>query len=686
MSTTTSIPRPINTLAGVRPTTEGSALTTEHWTAAQGIRFVNGFPEKIGGYESLIFDNSATIIGSARSIHSTVFNAVTLTVIGTHKRLYSLYGSTLTNITPLKTATTAAADSLATLYGTLAADPITTVNGSKVLTIADTSAGRLIAGDAVTFASATTTNGVPDTDINAAQVVRSVAADGLSYTIIVSTAATSSGTGGGAGVVRKTGLIRLTKASHGLLDGERVKISGAATFGGVTDAQINLEFIIRNVASGTYDFMTAGTATSSASAGGGASTVYQPQIDAGAADSEAGQGYGMGKYGVGLYGTSLVSPTAITPIRIWHWAAERFGSVMVGTAGNQTGLYEWDGSTVEAPVLVTNAPTTINYAFVSNNIVVTFGNVNENRIKTSDQGDRTNWTSSSTNQVFVDDIEGAGKFISHVNANGVNLIFTKNQTYTFRYIGGTAVWEIKPKSLDIGIVAPMARCTVGGIAYWMGENNFYMWRGGNIEIVPANSQAQTTLLKYIFENINRAQISKSFMWHNEKFNEIQIHYPSATSNEPDRVARLSLQDYSWTPDLSDRTAAEYPNVNLQYPRLISSANVMYRHETGTDADGAALSFSLKSNDKVMGKKCAAIVSFVPDSTQVGSVTVDLDGRRFPQSTALSIDQTFTVTATTERVPITGSARIWNYTISGSAVGQSWIMGNWTEELQEGATN
>lgn len=686
MSTTVSNPRPINTMAGVRPITEGSALTTDHYVAAEGIRFVSGFPQKMGGYESITFDLSATILGAARSITSTSINGSIITNIGTHKRLYSVNGTTLTNITPLKTATTAVANSLATLYTTLANNPVTTVLGSKTLTIADASGARLRAGDTVTLSGAATTNGVPDTEINALQVVRTVAGDGLSFTIIVSTAATSSGSGGGASVVRATGMIQVTKAAHGLADGDRVKITLAGDSGGILAASINKEFIIRNVATDTFDVLTAGVATSSVTAAGGAATLYQPQIDAGLSSDAAGQGYGMGLYGVGLYGTSHVSTTVTNYIRIWHFSSDRFSSKLLMTPGNQTGLYEWDGDTTVAPVLTTNAPTTINYAFVSNNIVVTFGNGVENRIKTSDQGDRTNWTSSSTNQVFVDDIEGAGRLVSHVNVNGVNLIFTKNQTFTFRYIGGLAVWEIKPKSLEIGIIAPMARCAVNGVGYWMGENNFYMWRGGNIEIVPSNSQAQTTLYKYIFENLNYTQRSKIFMWYNEKFNEIQVHYPSASATEPDKVARLSLQDYSWTPDVSDRTAAEYPNVNIQYPRLISSANVLYRHEKTVNADGAALSWSLKTNDKVSGKKFAALVGIVPDSTQVGDISVLLTGRLFPQSTATMMADTYTVTTTTERIPITSSARIWNYTFSGSAVGQSWIMGNWTEEPQEGGNN
>lgn len=674
-------------IAGVRPLTEGTALTTQHLIASSKMRSFNGQPSKIGGWESTEFDNSNTIVGAARSMYSTVLNGNTLTTIGTHKRLYALYGTALTNITPLKTISTAAADSLATLYGTLANNPITTVSGSKTLTIADASAGRLRASDTVTISGAATTNGVPDTDINTAQVVRSVAADGLSFTIIVSTAASSSGSGGGASVVRATGIIEVSKTAHGLEEGQRVKISGAATTGGVTDTLINVEHIIRVTGVDDFDVMTSGTATSSVSAGGGGSTVYYPQIDAGNINELAGQGYGMGLYGMGLYGTALQSSSAASPARVWYHVSERFSDIVLTTAGGQTGLYEWDGDTDEAPVLVSGAPTAINYAFVSNNIVVTFGAGDvENRIKTSDQGDRTNWTSSSTNQVFVDDIEGAGRFISHVHLNGVNLIFTRQQTYTFRYIGLPAIWEIKMKDPAIGIISSMARVVVNGIAYWMGENNFYMWRGSNIEIIPSNSSKQTTLLKHVFENINRSQLSKCFAWHNEKYNEIWFHYPSQNSDEPDMVARLCLQDMSWWPDTFDRLCAEYPNITLQYPRLIDSDGVMYQHEFGNDDDGEAMQWSMTTADQIMGKNNAALVGVVPDSTQDGTINVTIQARRFPQSSAYTFNDDFDVTSTTERIPCASSGRLWRYTFSGEELDQEFTLGQWFEEVQEGAGN
>ena len=683
MTTKIREPRPLEYLAGVRPSTEGTTSTTKHFVSASKMRSFNGQPQKIGGWESVEFSDDNTLVGVGRSIHSAAISGATTTLIGTHKRLYALFGSVLTNITPLQTSSVAAANSLATLYTTLANNPITTVNGSKDLTIADTSASRFVAGDTVTLSGAATTNGVPDTDINIAHTIRSIS--GSTFTIRVATAASSSGSGGGASVVRACGLINVTKAAHGQANGDRVKISGAATSGGVTDTVINVEHIMRNVATNDFDVMTTGTSTSSVTAAGGAGTVYYPQIPIGSQNQTYGQGYGMGKYGVGLYGVSATSSSDTVGARVWVF--DRFASVFTIAAGEQTGLYEWNGVTTVAPVLITNAPTTINYQFVSDNILITFGNTNENRIKTSEQGDRTNWTSSSTNQVYIDDIEGAGRFISHLHVNGVNMIFTHQQCYTFRKIPRDAgIWEIKLKDPAIGIISTMARVVANGIGFWMGENNFYMWRGGNIEVVPANSQRQSTLLKYVFENINRGQSSKFFAWHNEKFNEVWFHYCSASSNEPDRVARLCLQDMSWWPDTMERTAAEYPSINLQYPRLLNSTGTLYQHEKTFNDDGAAMSWSLKTGDYTYGKDNAALVGFIPDSVQVGSITATITARAFPQSTTSTYSPAHTVTATTERVPAAVSGRYWNYTFAGSAVDQEWTMGGWIEELQRGAGN
>lgn len=686
MTTKPSELTPISCSAGVEPSTDRTLLSTQHYTFADKIRFVNGMPKKIGGWQGVSFESAGVIAGAARTVFSITIANQVITLIGTEQKLYSLIGSQLINITPLKVATTVIANSLDTHYDTLAGNPITTVNGSSTVTITDAAAANYQAGDIITLSGATGFAGILAGAFNTAHIIRSIGTG--NYTINVGTVANASTTGGGALVVRTSGLITVNAAAHGQINGDRTKITLAADVGGVLAAAINKEWIIRNVTTNTFDIYTLGTATSSVSAGGGASTAYQIEIDDGRLDASLGQGYGMGKYGVGLYGVSKISSGGVLSPRIWF--CDMYGEIAILTAGNQSGLYSWSGNTATAPTLISGAPAVINYAFVSNNIVVTFGAAGKgNHIFASDIDDFTQWIASSTNQVFEDFIETASTFLSHVHVSGINLIFTPNSTYTFRYIGLPNVWEIKLKSASFGIIAAMARCEVNDTAYWMGNNNFYMWNGGNVEVIPSNSQKQSTILRYVFDNLNFSQKSKCFAWYNSDFNEVWFHYPSAASSECDRIARLCLFDYSWVMDTMSRAGAEYPDVLLFKPRLskyASGYSTLFRHEVGTDDDIISLPWSLTTNLRTNGKDTTTAVGVIPDSTQGGNVALRFDGYQFPQSTNTTYSVSYSVTPTTERITTQLNGRCWKYTFSGDALGQAWQMGKWQEYLQMGATN
>jgi len=681
MASSISTVRPINILPGVLPDTDATNFSNYNlYSSASGIRFENGTPRKIDGWQSIEIEDDDVLLGKCRSIFSTRFTNRVQVILGTSKKLYNLSGSALYNMTPFVTTTTTVANSLATHYATLGNNPFATTNGSTTITVTDSEASKFKVGDSVTFSGASGFAGIPAGDFNAEIVIRSVGSG--TYTIRVATPANASTSGGGASVVRSSGLITVTAASHGQLDGDRVKMTGAADTGGILAAEINSEFIIRNVASGTFDIFTTGTASSSVSSAGGASTAYQREIPDGADDESFGQGYGMGAYGAGLYGVPKTSTVGRVFPRTWFF--DRFGDLMVMTPGEQTGLYSWSGSTQTAPALVSGAPTEINYAFVSDNICVTFGASGvKNKIKTCDQNDLTEWTASSTNQVFEDDIEGADRFISHVSLMGTNLIFTETQTYTFRYIGLPLIWETRLKENGIGIIAPMARVVVNGVAYWMGQDGFYMWAGGNIEPIPSNVGYKSTILNHVFSDINRSQKSKFFAYYSRKRNQIEFHYCSAGSNEPDRIARYHVLDRTWVMDDSyTRTAAEYPVINLTNPILISDTNVIYKHEFGNDADGAVIPFSVTGPLHNGGERDAALItSVLPDSEQTGDITLNIKTYKMPNSENYLQSKTYTVSPTTERVSCLTKGRFWRYIWSGAALGQSWRMGQWQEEIQ-----
>lgn len=670
---------PIEILSGVEPSTDRPSSSTRHYVFSDKIRFKDGFPEKIGGWESFQFSNGNAIDGTPRSIFSYVLNGIVRYQTGTNTRLYDIFGSALTNITPVQTSTVAIADSLDSNYGTLANDPATTVSGSTTVTIADATT-KVRAGDTITLSGFSgALNGIPDTELNTQHFVRSQ--DANSFTIIVATPATSSGSGGGASVVLATGIVTVNATAHGMGNGDRTKIAGATNFAGFTAAtEINLEHIIRNVSTNAFDISTTGMATSSVSGGGGASTTYQKPIASGAADTLVGSGYGVGLYGTGLYGVSKTSSSTTLP-RLW--SHDRFGDLIISCPGNGGYIYSWDGDTQEAPAKVANSPVA-NYAFVSDSILVALGydtsqsQSNENGISWSDQGGLTNWT---TGQSGGDTIEGAGRFITHASARGENLLFTLNQTYLFRYIGGQFIWQIRQLDADIGCIAQNARTSASGVIYWMGLNNFYMWRGGSVEVVPSNSGAESTIREYVFGNLNRSQKEKVFCWYNPLFREIWWHYPSSNSNDPDRIARYNIDTREWTPDTLERTASEYPSILTQNPYLINLTGTIYLHENGTDDDGAAMDWQLTTNLIYGGTDTVQHKAFVPDYTLTDDMSVTITTRDYPKSSNKS-SQTYTIDSTTDRVATEQNGRFWQYDMSGSAIGQSVQFGQWYQELQK----
>ena len=167
---------------------ENTRYTTEGgWYECDKIRFRQGTPEKIGGWEQ-ISDNR--FLGVCRSLWNWVtLSAVDLIGVGTNLKYYIERGAAYNDITPLR-VTTAAGDV------TFAA-----TTGSSVVTVTDTAHGA-VEGDYVTFSGALTLGG----DITAAtlntefQIV--TVPDDDTYTIQTAVAATASDTGnGGANVV-----------------------------------------------------------------------------------------------------------------------------------------------------------------------------------------------------------------------------------------------------------------------------------------------------------------------------------------------------------------------------------------------------------------------------------------------------------------------------------------------------
>ena len=173
--------KPINVLPGLYTlTTDREAKA--RWVDGDKVRFIHGAPEKLGGWSKA---STNTFNGKCRALVDWQTFARTKYIgLGTHTKLYVYdVGGAYYDVTPVRDS------------GTLAADPITTTNGSAVVTIHDVAHG-LSVGDAAIFSGA---SAVATITVSGEYTVTSVV-DADNYTITHGSAANAGATGGGAAV------------------------------------------------------------------------------------------------------------------------------------------------------------------------------------------------------------------------------------------------------------------------------------------------------------------------------------------------------------------------------------------------------------------------------------------------------------------------------------------------------
>lgn len=157
-----------------------TAYTNEGgWYSGDYVRFRNGVPESIGGWQKYV---NPSYLGTCRSLLNWVtLEGTTYLSVGTNLKFYIEEGGQFNDVTPLR--------EIAVLT-----NPFTT-NSTTTLTVTDVNHG-CTAGDYVTFSGATAVGGVSAATLNKEQVVDTIVSDDI-YTITLAAAATSSATGGG---------------------------------------------------------------------------------------------------------------------------------------------------------------------------------------------------------------------------------------------------------------------------------------------------------------------------------------------------------------------------------------------------------------------------------------------------------------------------------------------------------
>lgn len=641
------------------------------WRVARGryidgnfVRFYAGFPEKLAGWSSVA---AAAVTGTPRGLFNwRDNNQVIRSAIGTHKKLYFYGAGVLTDITPRRSVSTGSVN-----------NPISTTNGSTTVTIAHTAHG-LSTNDYATLTAASAVGGVTVANTYPITVV-----DANTYTIVTAAATSTAGPGGGSttftyyrvllgnnpfATVNGSATVTVTHSIHGAAVGDTVTIGGASAVAGLT---LSGDYIIQTVSTNTYT-ITAASNANATTTGGGAAVNVQYDLAIGLVDTAYNNGYGVGGYGQNGYGTSGTS-NIVTACRTWSFAA--YGQQLLANPFGGS-IYVYDpailGATGRAYPLY-GAPATCNWMWVTpERIVVALGtSTNLMLLQWSDQTNYNTWTAAPTNTANTRSIQGGTFLLAGIAIrNGVNLFWSNTAVFQLTYTGDSSIYQSPIAGQGAGLIGPLAACSLGGIAYWMGDSDFWVW-DGTTRNLPSDD-----IRDYVFKNYNANQTAKFWAGTNRAKREIWFGYCSAASTEIDRYIIYHIDHACWSIGQLQRTCWADKDL-LATPTALNAAGTYFNHETGVDNDGSAMDayITFSPLDVSNGENVITLVSFIPDFQRfVGNVTISVNTRYYPLDSDTVYANTITAGSTTKVDLSSATGRMVGYKVESNAVSGDFRLG------------
>ena len=445
-------------------------------------------------------------------------------------------------------------------------------------------------------------------------------------------------------------VITVTDTSNGVLLGDFVIFSGAASLGGnVTATVLNDEHTVsRVVDANTYEITVSVTANASDSGNGGASVVGAYQINTGLDTSVFGTGWGTGPWSRGTWGSG--STTTVPGAQLRIWSQDNYGEDLI-ICVQDGGIYYWDksnGLSTRAVALedlagAQAAPTIAKTVIVSerDRHVIAFGCDPEGDpgvqdplvIRFSDQENPAEWRSLATTTAGELRIGTGSEIIGAIQTKQQIVVFTDVSVHAMQYIGDPFTFGIQEVSSSISLTSPNAMVAVGDAVFWMGKNEFYIYDGAVVQI-PCDVK------EYVFSGMNIQQQLKVYAGHSSSFSEVWWFYPSSNSQENDSYVVYNYEQKVWYYGTLSRTAWQDRNV-LSFPIAVSPDGYVYYHENGLN-DGsvnppAALESYIESSvvDIGDGDQFMFATRVIPDLTfrnstnDAPTATLTIKARNFP---------------------------------------------------------
>lgn len=605
------------------------------WWTCDKVRFWRDKPQTIGGWEPFI---SSNLTGVCRNLLPWKDNDAALNVaFGTHTNLQVYSGGGLYDITP-------------TLWfpaRLLTSNPLTVTVGSPTITVNMRGHGLLTGASIAVSGASKVGNLTP----NGTFSITVVDPNTFTYTF-GSNAATVALGSNPITTLNASRTVTIAQTAHEFTTGATIVIAGATAVGGVT---VNGTFTVTVVDADSYTILVPTAATSGATGGGNAVTVFgriaggdavkitpQAAFQTGAINGADGSGYGAGYYGLGLYG----QPTT-EQYYLRTWALANYGeSLMANPRGGA--IYWWKNNTATVAAPLDNSPSQVVFMMVTpERQVLAFGCneevsgvFNPMCIRGSDIENPDVWATSTANNAFEQILEGGGRIVgARVNAYGI-FVWTDTALYQGTFLGDPGqTYRFDKLGSNCGLISPNAAVVAGQVAFWIGQDRqFYSCPLGG-----APSLISSPVQREFSDNLALGQQDKIIATSIAQYGEVWWYYPDArdtitTTGDPisglenSRYLSLSHTGQGWAKGTLSRTAFTDASPAAS-PIGVDYDGVSYYHERGQYANSGPINWSIESADYYFGEadRTLEIQGVWPDfENQVGSVELSLTTRLYPQ--------------------------------------------------------
>lgn len=635
---------------------ENRRITNGRYTGGDKMRFVSGFPEKIGGWASVATTNDTNLA----TLEFRTNNNTPLLAIGALGGLYIWNNVTVTDITPLLPLQSVTVDSVG-VHTALGSNAVTidyvnaNIQQGDSIYIAGASVGGLSFGTWFFVQSVTATNFVAVSQSKATSAVS--VTQQMTFGLVRAQSTNVSTTAGST-------LVTLSINTAGIEVGNMLTVTTPVSVGGIS---LSGKYPIASVGATqvTFNAHTAAKATVKVT------TPVSITVGITAKQQGATTGlYGRDVYGVGAYGTA----TNAHGYPGIGWILQSYGQQLLSAPIGGT-IYVYDPSIGGRAVPLLNAPKSVQaFVVTPERFVIALG-INNSFLQLAwpDQNDYTDWTTTTTNTANSGrTLQGGSTFIAGAaTRNGTTLLFTDKAVFQASYVAGTYIYNTPMLSDNTGIIGPHASVAIGDVVFWMGSNEFWQYNG-TVTSLPSDD-----IREYVFSDINQDKSWKAHAGTYLNNKEVWFFYPSANSDVCDKYVIFHTDSDCWSIGTLQRSSWIHDDLFVK-PFATTEDGKIFVQETGKDDDGKPLPWLLETSDTDIdsGSMNCDVFGFIPDFERlVGNAYITINTILYPLS-PIDSDGPFSIddSLPNERVDLRSSGKAFSFSLSGEGLGCDYRIG------------